>query len=125
VTRSPAQLTRQKATREALTEQLRRSLEFNRSQEMDVPAEAAVRKAEALLNGLVVGPGEGCAIEVFVADDGTIEITASLPDRRVTIDISPATSRTAVVTQRTDGTVIHSNARAEDPEVMRQLEPAG
>jgi hypothetical protein len=124
VTQSPAHVKRQKAACEALVDQLRRSVELNRSQDLDVPVESATRKAEALLNGLVLSRSEDCSLEVFVADDGTIEITASLHDRRVTIGVAPVTGRTAVVTQRLDGTVIHSNAQAEDPDIMRQLERA-
>ncbi|MBA4179842.1 MAG: hypothetical protein C0506_04565 [Anaerolinea sp.] len=77
-----------------------------------------------LLTRLVIAIDDASMFEVFVADDGTIEITASPHGRFITIDVAPASGRTAVVVQDSKGVTLWANPDASDTEVVQEVERA-
>lgn len=111
--------------RTILISQLERSLALAAEQHLDVPSAAARNRAEALLSRLVIAIEDASIFEVFVADDGTIEITASPPHGRfITIDIAPVSAQTALVVQDSAGRALVVDPDASDTEVVRRVERA-
>ena len=110
--------------RTILISQLERSLALAVEQHLDVPSAAARTRAEALLSRLVIAIEDASMFEVFVADDGTIEITASPHGHFITIDIAPVSARTALVVQDSAGLALVVDPDASDTEVVRRVERA-
>lgn len=110
--------------RRALLGQLDRGIAISAEHHLDVPSAAATARAQGLLSKLVIAVLDASVFEVFVADDGTIEITASPPDMLITIDVSPGTGRIAMVAQELAGVVVWSSEDATDTDVVRQVERA-
>lgn len=110
--------------RTILISQLERSLALAAEHHLDVPSAAARTRAEALLSRLVIAVEDASIFEVFVADDGTIEITASPHGHFITIDIAPVSARTALVVQDSAGLAMIVDPDASDTEVVRRVERA-
>lgn len=103
-----------------LLEQLHRSLARAKAEDLDLPSTHALSVAERLLRQL----GDPAPFEVFVADDGTIEITAVHADRFITVDVSPGSARLAIVVTSSAGATLCSAEDADEGEVLRQLRSA-
>jgi hypothetical protein len=64
-------------------------------------------------------------LDVFVCDDGTIEITAFTGTRQLTIDVSPDGATLQLVVQRAhSGEILDSRPTATESEVIEWLERA-
>lgn len=104
-----------------LLHQLDRAVARATEEGADVPAPTAMSRAGDLLRMFVSTVIDPALVEVFVADDGTIEITARPGDRFVTVDVAPRSGRTAIVVQDKAGNVLLSNENASEVEVINQV----
>ena len=109
--------------RSAMLAQLDRAATGSARQGLGVPGADALMRADGLITQLVM-VGDFSIFEVYVADDGSIEITASTPERFVTIDIAPASARASVVVQDSTGATLWAASNATDAELVRQVERA-
>jgi hypothetical protein len=103
-----------------LLEQLDRAVVRATEEGADLPAPHAISRAGDLLR-VVSTAIDPTLVEVFVSDDGTIEITARPGDRFVTVDVAPRSGRTAIVVQDKAGNVLLSNENASEMDVINQV----
>jgi len=81
----------------------------------DMPTLANLRKAIDLLAALPVGEPE---IDIYIADDGTIELTAFPPRGRVTVDVHAVDGRIEVLAQDGEGATIAAIPNATESEAV-------
>ena len=109
----------------ALAAQFDEARALAKNLEFDAPSAAAVERAAALLALIAEAVTETSVFEVALGEDGTIEITAASDASFVTIDISPASARAAMVVQDAHSDEITvSIPIATDQDILSQIDRA-
>ncbi len=108
-----------------ITPVLQTALNSAQSRDIAQPSARACAMASALLVRMAPSLTGADELDVFVCDDGTIEVTAFPGARQLTIDFSPDGSAIQLVVQNAEsGEVLESRAGASEAEVIKWLERA-